>query len=111
AAIGGGYDLDGVGIRNVLGRAEDFEGGHVDAWLCERSEQCCDMFGAEERLVALDIDVDFGVDELGNGVNSIRSAGQIGRGHFAGNIKLAAKGGDLFGVCGDNGGVELGTGP
>ncbi len=36
------------------------------------------MLGLEEGFVALDVDVDVGVDELGDGVEAVGAAGEIG---------------------------------
>ena len=36
------------------------------------------MFGFKEGFVALDVDVDVGVDLLGDGVDAVGAAGEIG---------------------------------
>ena len=68
------------------------------------------MFGLEEGLVALDVDVDFGVDELGDGVEAVGAAGEIGRGELDGPVLLMAEGGDFVGVGGDEDLIELRAG-
>jgi len=68
------------------------------------------MFGTEKRLVALDVDVDLGVDELGDSVDAIGAAGQIGRGELDGEAELVAESDDFFGVSSDEDLVELRTG-
>ena len=71
------------------------------------------MLGAEEGLVALEVDVDVGVGpggELGDGVDAVGAGGEEGRGEFAGDVEGAAEGGYLFGVGGDEDAVELGAG-
>ncbi len=65
AAVGGGDDFDGVGVVDVLGGAEDFEGGDFDVRLGEGAEEGGEVFGFEEGFVALDVDVDVGVDAAG----------------------------------------------
>lgn len=65
------------------------------------------MFGAEERLVALDVDVDIGVVELGYGVETVRAASEIRGGEFDGDIEAAAEIDNLFGVGSDDDLVEL----
>ena len=67
------------------------------------------MFGAEEGFVALDVDVDVGVEDLGDGVEAVGAAGKVGRGELEGPVVLAAEGGDLLGVGGDEDAVELRT--
>ena len=46
--------------------------------LCEGTKQRGEMLGLEERFVALDIDVDVGVDKLRDGVDAVGAAGEIG---------------------------------
>jgi hypothetical protein len=109
AAIGGGDDFDRVWVGDVLGGAADFQRGHVDVCVRERAKQGGDVFGAEERFVTLDVDIDVGVVELGDGVDAVGSAGKIGRGEFHGDVETMAEAGDLFGVSGNQDAVELGT--
>ena len=68
------------------------------------------MFGFEEGFVALDVDVDFGVDELGDGVDAVGAAGEGGRSDLAGPVVLAAQVGDLFGICSYDQAIELRAG-
>jgi len=110
AAVGGGDDLDCVGVGDVLGGAEDFEGGDFDVRLCEGAEEGGEVLGLEEGLVSLDVDVDVGGDELGYGVEAVGAAGEVGRGELEGEVVLAAEVGDFFGVGGDEDAVELGAG-
>ena len=67
AAVGGGDDFHGVGIVDLVGRARTCEGGDLDfalghGMLRHRFEEGVEMFGEDERLVALDVDVDVGGD-------------------------------------------------
>ena len=78
AAIGVGDDFNGVGVGDVFGGAEDFEGGDFDGGVGEGGEQGGEVFGFEEGFVALDVDVDGGVDELGDGVEAVGAGGQVG---------------------------------
>src|ERR1039458_8232423 len=113
-AVGGGDHLDGVGIGDVLRSAGDLEGGDGGGGIWEGvgegAKQSGDVFGTEQRLVALDVDVDFGVDELGDSVNAVGAAGQIGRGELDGEAELAAESDDFFGVSSDDDLVELRAG-
>ena len=43
--------------------------------------------GRKQRLVALDVDVDIGVVELGDGVKAVGAAGEIGRGELDRNAE------------------------
>ncbi len=110
AAVGGGDYFYGVGVANIVGGAGDFEGGDFDVGLGEGFEQGGDVFGAKKWFVALDIDVDVGGMGLGDGVEAIGSAGEVGRGELDGPVVLAAEGDDFFGVGGDKDGVELRAG-
>ena len=78
AAVGGGDYFYGVGVVDVLRCAEDLEGGDFDVGLSEGLEERGEVFGFEEGFVALDVDVDLGVDELGDGVDAVGSAGEAG---------------------------------
>jgi len=113
AAIGGGDDFDGVGVRDVFGRAADLEGSDIDAGDGERLEERRDVFGEEERLVALDVDVDIelgpGLD-LGDGEEAVGAAGEVGGGEEAGPTVVFAELLDLGGVGGDDDVVEFRTG-
>ena len=64
----------------------------------------------EEGFVALDVDVDVGVDVAGDGVDAVGAAGEIGRGELDGPVVALAELGNLLGVCGDDDAVELGAG-
>jgi len=110
AAVGCGDDLHGVWVGDVLWRAADLERGDVDVWVGEGGEQGGEVLGLEERLVALDVDVDFGGDGLGYGVDAVGAAGEVGRGELDGPVILAAELRDLFGVGGDEDLVELRAG-
>lgn len=107
AAVVGGDDFYGVGVGDVLRGAKDFEGGYVDSRLAEGLEQGGDVFGLEEGFVALDVDVEVGGVELGDGVEAVGAGGQVGRGHLEGPIVPGAKFGDFFRVCSDENAVEL----
>lgn len=110
SAICCGDDFDGVGIGDVLGRAADFEGGDFYARSGKGSQERGEVFGLEEGLVALDVDVDVGGEELGYGVDAVGSAGEIGGGELDGPVILAAEIGDLVGVCCDDNAGELRAG-
>jgi hypothetical protein len=110
AAVGGGDDLDRVGIGDVLFRAGDLEGRDVDVGVLEGCEQGGEVLGLEQGLVALDVDVDLGGEALGDGVDAVGAAGEVGRGELDGPAVGAAERGDLFGVGGDDDLIELGAG-
>ena len=78
AAVGGGDYFYGVGVGDVGGGAADFEGGDFDVGVGEGAEEGGEVFGLEEGLVALDVDVDVGVDLLGDGVDAVGAAGEVG---------------------------------
>ena len=65
------------------------------------------MFGTEEWLVALDVHVDVCGVALGDGVDAVGAAREIGAGHDVRPGVMAAEGSDFFGVGGDEDGVEL----
>ena len=77
-AVGGRDHFYCVWVADVFGSAEDFEGGDFDMGFCEGFEECGEMFGFEERFVTLDVDVDIGRDQLGDGVNAVSAAGEVG---------------------------------
>ena len=108
--VGGGNYFYGVGVGDVRGGAADFEGGDFDVWTGEGTEKGGEVFGFEEGFVALDVDVDVGVDVLGDGVDAVGAAGEIGRGEMEGPIVGAAEVGYFFGVGGDEDAGELGAG-
>jgi len=110
AAVGGADNFDGVWVGDVLGGAADFEGADVDMCLRERTEERSDVIGTKERLVALDVDVDVRVIELGDGVKAVSAAGEIRRGEFDGDVEVAAERGDFFRVGGNEDMVELRAG-
>ena len=58
AAVGGGDDLDGVGIGDVFGTGADFERGDFHGEVRKGCEQGVDVRGLKQWLVALDVDVD-----------------------------------------------------
>ena len=78
STVGGGDYFYGVGVVDILGGAADFEGGDFDLGAGERAEEGGEVFGLEEGFVALDVDVDIGVDELGDGVDAVGAAGEVG---------------------------------
>ena len=47
-------------------------------WLGEGAQESGEVLGFEEGFVALDVDVDVGVDLLGDGVDAVGAAGEIG---------------------------------
>ena len=114
AVVVGGDHLYGVGVGDVLGRTEDFEGGDCNFIRAGRVGEGCQQSGEvlrlEERLVALDIDVDVGVAKLSDGVEAVGAGGQVGRGHLDGPAVAGAEIGYLFGVGRDQDLVELGAG-
>lgn len=110
AAVGGGDDLDGVGVGDVVGRAGDGEGADLDAGVAEEVEQGREVIGREERLVALDVEVDVGADGLGDGVDAVGAAGAVGGGEDGGDAAGLAEVEDLVGVGGDEDTVEKGAG-
>lgn len=78
ATVGSGDYFYGVGVGDVAGGAADFEGGDFDLGVGEGAEEGGDVFGFEEGFVALDVDVDVGVDVLGDCVDTVGAAGEIG---------------------------------
>ena len=109
AAIGGGDDLYGVGVGDVFGGAEDFEGGDFDLRLGEGAEEGGEVLGLEQGLVTLDVDVDVRVVTAGDGVDAVGAAAEVGRGELDGPVVAMAEFGDLFGVGSDEDAVELGA--
>lgn len=101
AAVGGGDDLDGVGVGEVVGGAGDGDGGDLDFRAGEEGEHGCEVVGGEERLVALDVDVDVGFALAGDFVDAVGAAGAVGRGHGEGDAGGSAGLGDFVGVRGD----------
>jgi hypothetical protein len=110
AAVGGGDNFDGVWVGDVFEGAENLEGGDFDVRLGEGAEEGSDVLGFEERLVALDVDVDIGGEMLGDGVDAVGSAAEIGRGELDGPVVAIAEFDDFFGVSGDDDAVELRAG-
>ena len=78
ATIGGGDDLDGVWICNIRRSAGNFEGRDVDVRACKRAEKSSEVFGTDEGFVTLDVDVDVSWVDLGDGMDAVRAAGQVG---------------------------------
>ena len=71
------------------------------------------MGGLEEGFVALDVDVDGEVvpgGELGDGVEAVGAAGELGRGENARPVAGVAEVEDFSGVGRDDEGGELGAG-
>jgi hypothetical protein len=110
AAVAGGDYFYGVGVGDVFGRAEDFEGGDYDVGLGEGAEEGGEVLGLEQGLVPLDVDVDVGVMVAGDGVDAVGAAGEVGRGELDGPLVAMAELGDFVGVGGDEDAVELGAG-
>jgi len=108
-AVGGGDDFDGVGVGDVFGTAEDFERGDVDGGVGERREDVRDVVGMQERLVALDVDVDVCGELLADGVEAVGAAGEFGCGEDGGDVVGGAEVHDLGTVGGDDDVVELGA--
>jgi len=109
AAVEGGDDFDGVGVADVAGGAGDAQGGDLDGGVGEGAEEGGEMFGLQERFVALDVDVDVCGDLLGGGFDAIGAAGEVGRGHVDGPAVSVAEFGDFGGVGGDDDPVEAGA--
>jgi hypothetical protein len=110
SSVGGGDYFDCVWVGDVLGSAEDFERGDFDVRLCKGAEEGSEMFGFEEGLVALDVDVDVGRNLLRDGMDAVGAAGQVGGGELDGPVVLTAEVGYFFGVGGDDDAVELRAG-
>jgi len=110
AIVAGGDDFDGVGIGDVGGGAADGEGGDLDFGALEEFEHRREVIGGEERLVALDVDVDVGGDGLSDGVDAVGAAGAILGGKDGGERVGLGEVEDLVGVGGDEDLVEEGTG-
>ena len=102
AAIERGDDFDRVGIGEFLRRTIDGERGNLNLGSREEIEQWGEEIGREGWLVALDVDVNVGVDLAGHFPHTVRSAGAIGRGHDDGDRPRAARFGYFFRVGGDN---------
>ncbi len=110
AAVGGGDHFDGIGVVDVFRSAGDLEGGDLGVRLREGFQKSGEVLGFEEGFVALDVDVDFCIDELRDGVDAVGSAGKVGRSELDGPVVLAAKICDLVRVRSDEEGVELRAG-
>ena len=68
------------------------------------------MLGAQQRLVSLNVDVDFGGYGLGYEVDAIGAAGAFGGGEHGLEAAFASEGHDFVGVGRDQYPVELRTG-
>ncbi len=68
------------------------------------------MLGEQERFVALDVDVDIGGMDLGDGVHAVGAAGELGAGEDGWPALCVAEVHDLVRVGGDEDLVELGAG-
>ncbi len=68
------------------------------------------MAGREERLVALDVDVDVGGDGLGDGVDAVGAAGAVLGGEDGARSKGLRVVEDFIGVSGDEDLIEEGAG-
>jgi len=111
AAVGGGDDFYGIWVMDVGRDAGDLERGHFDVRFGEGAEQGGEVFGFEEGLIALDVDVDFGVDELGDGVDAVGATGEVRRGELTGPVILTTDRGNFLGIGSYDEVVELGAGP
>ena len=103
-------DLYGVGVGDVFRSAGGFEGCDLDCGVREGGEEGGDVLGAEEGFVTLEVDVDVGGVELGDGVDAVGAGGKVGAGEEGGPVVCAAEGEDFLGVCGDEDVVKLGAG-
>ena len=110
AIVAGGDDFDGVGIGDVGGGAADGEGGDLDLGALEQLQHGCEVAGREERLVALDVDVDVGGDGLGDGVDAVGAAGAVLGGEDGGERVGLRVVEDFIGVSGDEDLIEEGAG-
>lgn len=106
AVVGGGDDLDGVGIGDVVGRTADGKGGYLDIGAVKELEERGEMLGREERLVALDVDVDVGGDGLSDGVDAIGAAGAVFGREDSREAARLGEGENFFGVGGDEDLIE-----
>lgn len=104
--IDSGDHFDHIWVGDGSGGAGDPEGGDIDVRVLEGSKEGRDMLRLDEGFVALDINVDIGWNLLGDGLNTIGSAGKAGGGHLEGPAAVSTKIGDLLGVGGDDGGGE-----
>ena len=110
AAVGGGDNFDGVRVGDIFGAAEYFQSGDFDVELRERTQERGEVFGFEEGLVALDVDVDLGGDLLRYGVGAIGAAGQVCGGELDRPLVAVAEFGYFVRVGGDDDTVELRAG-
>ena len=65
------------------------------------------MFRLQERFITLNVDVDFCIYALRDGVNAVGAAGEGGRGKLAVPSVFVAEGCDLFRISGHKQVVEL----
>ena len=79
-------------------------------WLGEGAQESDEVLGFEEGFVALDVDVDVGVNLLGYGVDAVGAAGEIGGCELEWPVVGAAEVGYFFGVGGDEDAVQLRAG-
>lgn len=108
AAVGGVDDLYGVGVGDVFGCADGFDGGAFDLGTAgEGAEERVNVLGLQERFVSLDVDVDVCLALEGDGAHAVGAAGQIGVGHLTEPAVDFAEVGDLLAVGGDDDSVEL----
>ena len=77
-AVGSSDYFYGVGVVDVDGGAADFQGRDLDFGAVEGAEEGGEVLVLEEGFVALDVDVDVGVDELRDGVEAVGATGEIG---------------------------------
>ncbi len=110
AVINCSDDFDGVGVGDIFGAAADLECGYVYVGLRKGCEERSDVFGTEEWLVSLDVDVYVGVAVEGDGVEAVGTAGEFGSGEDKGPVVLRAEAGDLRRVDGDEDIVKLRAG-
>ena len=91
AAIDCRHHFHRVGIGELLRRAADGERRDLNLRPVKELEQWRKKIRRQRRLVALDVDVDVGVDLAGHFPHPIRAAGARRRGHHHGNRARAAR--------------------
>jgi hypothetical protein len=74
SAIECGDDFYGVRVGDIRGSTGNLEGGYVDSGVAEGAEKAGKVLGAEQGLVALDVDVNIRRMELGDGMDAVRTA-------------------------------------
>lgn len=64
------------------------------------------MLGSDQRLIALDVDVDIGGNRRGDGVNAVGAAGAVRGSEYRRQVVLVGEGKDLVGIGGDEDLIE-----